>query len=85
MAVDSWDAPVFSPVTPKDPAMTMIVPYHPLAEPVTAFAAVLFSNIYNTNFPLYSVDTSWQQRFEVRALTANSERARDASAAAFNA
>jgi hypothetical protein len=85
VAVDSWDAPVFSPVTPKDPAMTMIVPYHPLAEPVTAFAAVLFSNIYNTNFPLYSVDTSWQQRFEVRALTANSERARDASAAAFNA
>jgi hypothetical protein len=51
VAVDSMDVPVFSPVTPSNPAMTMIVPYSPLKEPVTAFAAVLFSNIYNVRAP----------------------------------
>jgi hypothetical protein len=83
LAVDSWDAPVFSPVTAADPATTLIVPYHPLSGPVMGFAAVLWSNIYNTNFPLYSVDAQWQQRFEIKALAPSAQRARDASAAAF--
>jgi hypothetical protein len=69
--------------TPNDSAMTMIVPYHPLVGPVTGFAAVLFGNQYNTNFPLYSVDASWLQRFELRALGPDAGRAADAAAAAF--
>ena len=59
----------------------MIVPFAPLQGPVLGFAAVLFSNIYNTNFPLYSIDAEYKFRFTVRPMAASAERAARARAA----
>ena len=43
--------------------------------------SVLYSNIYNTNFPLYSVDDAWKFRFNLRPLAASRELAHAARAA----
>jgi hypothetical protein len=68
LAVDTIDAPVRSPWTAQDLPTTLIVPFTPLQGPVEGVASVLFSNIYNTNFPLYSVDDAMKFRFQLRAL-----------------
>lgn len=75
VAIDTIDAPVFSPWTAVNEPTTVIVPLEPLTGPVEGFAAVLFSNIYNTNFPLYSVDDAWRQRFTIRPLLPSQEAA----------
>lgn len=81
LSIDTLDAPVFSPWTAVNATSTMIVPFYPLQGPVLGFSAVLFSNIYNTNFPLYSVDDAWKLRFAVRVLPPSAERAARARAA----
>lgn len=81
LAVDTIDAPVWSPWTATNPTSTMIVPYDPLTGPVEGFSCVLFSNIYNTNFPLYSVDDAFKFRFHLHTMAADASRAKDVRAA----
>lgn len=82
VAVDTIDSPVVSPWTALNATSTMIVPYYPLAGPVLGMSSVVFANIYNTNFPLYSVDSAWQTRYVVRVVQGSGESARLAKAAA---
>ena len=81
LAVDTLDAVVMSPWTAVNETSTMIVPFDPLVGPVEGFASVLFSNIYVTNFPLYSTEDAWKLRYVLRPLAASGERARAARAA----
>lgn len=85
IAIDTVDAPVFSPWTAVNTTSTLIVPFEPLQGPVEGFAAVLFANIYNTNFALYSIDEAFKFRFGVRPVAANAGRAAALMAAASTA
>lgn len=83
VAVDTIDAPVMSPWTATEEAVTYIVPYDPLTGPVEGFASVVFSNTYNTNFPLYSVDDAFKLRYTIRTIAPSEDnvvRARKAAA-----
>jgi hypothetical protein len=75
VAVDTVDAPVWSPWTADIDAITYIVPYDPLNGPVEGFAAILFSTTYNTNFPLFSIDDAYRFRFGIRGVAASEEGA----------
>lgn len=81
IAVDTVDTPVVSPWTADSPPTTLIVPFDPLNGPVEGMAAVLFANIYNTNFALYSVDDAMKMRFVVRAVGPSEELAASVAAA----
>jgi hypothetical protein len=81
LAVDALDTVVMSPWTAVNETSTMIVPLYPLVGPVLGFASVVWSNAYNTNFPLYSVDPAFKFRYVIRPLAASGELARAARAA----
>lgn len=77
LAVETLDAPIMSPWTAADARgpIPYIVPYEPLVGPVEGFASLLFQNVYNTNFPLFSMDANFKYRFNLRLLAPSADRA----------
>jgi hypothetical protein len=65
--VDSLDASVASPHSVTEPPTSAIIPLTQFKDQVNGWAFILFQNFYNTNYPLYSVESDFKFRFKLRA------------------
>ncbi len=66
-AIDTLDATVVSPATAVNPPSMFPYPLEPLTGPVLGFDVQLMQNAFSTNTPLFSWDTEYRWRFQLRA------------------